>query len=111
MLRLTAVFFVWMASTAYALSDSIANTEAELHEAYELAWSNADDDRRRLLDRAQDAWYVYRAANCELIGDDCFALMAHERAAELRFIGQVLTETNVRTILVHGCLEHQGRTH
>lgn len=97
MLRLTVVFIVWMASTAYALEDSRINQEAELHEAYELAWSESDADHRRLLDQAQRAWYIYRAANCELLGDECYVLMAQERAAELRTIG--LTNTNVRPIV------------
>ena len=43
MLRLTCVFLVWMASTAFALEDSQLNQEAELHEAYVLAWSEADE--------------------------------------------------------------------
>ncbi len=105
MLRMTLVFVVWMASTAYALEDSKINQEAELHEAYAVAWNGADDDRRKLLDRAQAAWNVYRAANCEILGDECYTLMAQERAAELRHIGRSveegcgLTDTNVRTIL------------
>lgn len=90
MLRLTLVFLVWMASTAYALEDSRAYEEAELHQAYEIAWSEADDERRKLLDRAQYAWNVYRAATCEILGEDCYALMAQERAAELRFIGRIM---------------------
>jgi uncharacterized protein YecT (DUF1311 family) len=107
MLRLTLVFIVWMASTAYADEDSRANEEAELHQAYEVAWSEADDERRELLDRAQHAWNKYRAANCQLLGDECYALMAQERAAELRYIGHVLTDTNVRTILRgDGCPDH-----
>lgn len=105
MLRLTLVFIVWMASTASALEDSKINQEAELHEAYERAWNSADDARRKLLDRAQAAWNAYRAANCEILGEECHMLMAQERAAELRHIGRIaeeacgLTNTNVRTIL------------
>lgn len=108
MLRLTMVFFVWMASTASALEDSKINQEAELHEAYAVAWNGADDDRRELLDRAQVAWNAYRAANCTILGDECYTLMAQERTAELRYIGRIgepcgLTDTNVRTILrAHG---------
>lgn len=97
MLRMTLVFAVWMVSTAYALEDTKIVQEAELHEAYELAWDGSDDDHRRLLDHAQRAWYVYRAANCALLGGECYVLMAQERAAELRYIG--LTNTNVRTIV------------
>jgi len=97
MLRLTLVFAVWIASTAYALEDAKIVQEAELHEAYERAWDGSDDDHRRLLDQAQQAWYVYRAANCALLGNECYVLMAQERAAELRYIG--LTNTNVRTIV------------
>jgi hypothetical protein len=84
MVRLTIVFLVWMASTAYALDDADADYDAELHEAYGLAWSESDAPRRRLLARAQRGWSEYRAANCELLGDQCHALMAQERAAELR---------------------------
>lgn len=102
MLRLTLVFAVWLASTAHALEDAKDNQEAELHEAYASAWNGSDADLRRLLDRAQQAWYVYRAATCEILGDECSALMAQERAAELRNIGR-LTDTNDRTILrAHG---------
>lgn len=90
MLRLTFVFFVWMAATAYATEDAKINQEAELHEAYALAWNGADEQRRRLLDRAQHAWNEYRDANCELLGEECHLLMAQERAAELRFIGRLL---------------------
>lgn len=97
MLRMTVVFVVWMASTACALEDSKINQEAELHEAYAVAWNASDDDRRKLLDRAQAAWNAYRAANCGILGEECYTLMAQERAAELRYIG--LTDTNVRTIL------------
>jgi ferric-dicitrate binding protein FerR (iron transport regulator) len=96
MLRLAAVFFVWIASTAWALDDTDADYDAELHEAYVLAWSEADERQRRLLERAQRGWNDYRAANCELVGNGCYALMAQERAAELR---HVLTNTNVRTII------------
>jgi uncharacterized protein YecT (DUF1311 family) len=90
MLRLTLVFFVWMASTAYALDDAADNQEAEMREAYVLAWNEADDQRRELLRRAQRAWNEYRAANCEILGEECFALMAQERAAELRYIVRAL---------------------
>ena len=96
MLRLAAVFFVWIASTAWALDDTDADYDAELHEAYVLAWSEADERQRRLLERAQRGWNDYRAANCELVGNGCYALMAQERAAALR---HVLTNTNVRTII------------
>src|SRR5262245_65625307 len=85
MVRLSIVFLVWMASTAYALDDADADYDAELHEAYVLAWSEADEPRRRLLARAQRGWSEYREASCELLGNDaCRALMAQERAAELR---------------------------
>jgi hypothetical protein len=103
MLRLTAVFFIWMASTAYALEEGDSDYDAELHEAYVSAWNEADRRQRSLLARAQRAWNDYRAANCELLGDECYALMAQERAAELRY----LTKTNVRTILpADGRAEH-----
>ena len=97
MLRLTAVFFIWIASTALALEDADADYDAELHEAYVAAWNEADHQGRGLLARAQRAWKEYRAANCQLLGDECHALMAQERAAELRYLARALTETNVRT--------------
>src|SRR5688500_12668437 len=107
MIRLTVVFAIWMASTAHALSDAKDNQEAELHEAYASAWNGSDAELRRLLDRAQQAWYVYRAATCDILGDECAALMAQERAAELRHIGR-LTDTNDRTILrAHGGGDNQ----
>lgn len=94
MLRLALVFSVWIASTAYALDEwkvaAASNQEAELHEAYVLAWNEADDKRRKLLDRAQHAWNEYRAANCQILGEECYALMAQERAAELRYIVRAL---------------------
>ena len=109
MLRLTFVFFIWMASTAHALGGAADNQEGELHEAYVLAWNEADDESRKLLDRSQHAWSEYRDANCRLIGRECYALMAHERAAELRYILHHLTETNVRTILPgHGADRHSA---
>ena len=98
MLRLSAVFFIWMASTVYALDDRQAIDEAELHDAYIHAWNEGDEQRRKLLERAQHAWHAYRDANCAILGDECRALMAQERAAELRYIAES-TETNERTIL------------
>lgn len=86
MLRLSVVFFIWMASTAYALEDKRAIDEADLREAYVQAWNEADEHSRKLLDRAQRAWNLYRDANCQLLGDECRALMAQERAAELHYI-------------------------
>ena len=95
-----------MASTAYALEDSQLNLEAELHEAYLLAWSEADEEHRELLSLAQHAWNAYRAHNCRLLGDECYLLMAHERAAELRYILRGLTESNDRTIILgHGRID------
>jgi len=100
MLRLAAVFLVWIASTAWAFDDADADYDAEMHEAYVLAWNEADERQRRLLERAQRGWNDYRAANCEIVGSGCNALMAQERAAELRYL---LTNTNGRTILpAHG---------
>ena len=95
MLRLALVFVVWMASTTHALEERYGDPDAELHQAYAAAWNEADDAQRALLERGQRAWYLYRAATCALSGPECHALMAQERAAELRH----LTETNVRTIL------------
>ena len=95
MSRLALVFLVWLASTAYALEDADHDYDAELHAAYAAAWDEADDAARALLGRAQRGWNEYRAATCRVRGERCWALMAQERAAELR----LLTETNVRTIL------------
>ena len=115
MLRLTLVFGVWLASTAYALDEdpdmtAARSQEAELQQVYERVWSAADDDDKILLDRAQLAWSEYRAAHCELAGDDCLAFMAYERVAELRRLR--LTGTNDRTIFAAD--EHadgEGRAH
>jgi uncharacterized protein YecT (DUF1311 family) len=98
MLRLATVFFVWIVSTAHAVDRAAQeNQEAEMHEAYVRAWSEADDQRRELLDRAQHAWNAYRSANCRILGEECYALMAQERAAELRYIG--LRNADDRSIL------------
>lgn len=115
MLRLTLVFCVWLASTAHALDDQAEMTaarsqEAELHELYERVWSAADDENKILLDRAQSAWSAYRQAHCELAGDDCLAVSAYERTAELRQLR--LTNTNVRTIYAADeCADGEGRAH
>jgi hypothetical protein len=93
MLRLTAVFFIWMASTAFALEEGDADHDAELHEAYVAAWNEADHQDRGLLAKAQRAWKEYRAAHCTLLGEECHALMAQERAAELRYLWRALTDT------------------
>ena len=98
MLRLTLVFIVWLASTAYALDERQADADAELHVTYLMAWSEADESVRTLLERSQRGWYEYRAAHCALLGNECFALMAQERSAELRFVTG-LTQTNDRTIV------------
>jgi uncharacterized protein YecT (DUF1311 family) len=96
MLRLTTVFLIWIASTACALDEGdadykaadfdAADLNAELHEAYVSAWNEADHRGRTLLARSQRAWSEYRAANCALLGEHCYALMAQERAAELRLL-------------------------
>jgi uncharacterized protein YecT (DUF1311 family) len=98
MLRLTAVFFVWLASTAYALDERRADADTELHLAYLTAWSATDDGDRFFLEKSQRGWYEYRAGHCALVGDECFALMAQERSVELRFLAR-LTKTNDRTIV------------
>lgn len=95
MLRLTLVFVVWVASTAFALEDSEPDYDAELHAAYAVAWDEADDAARELLARGQRGWNEYRSATCRFRGEHCWSLLAQERAAELRH----LTETNVRTIV------------
>jgi len=88
MFRLTFVFLVWIASTAYAAEKT--DYEAQLHEAYALAWQEADDDARELLNRAQLGWHVYRAANCALLGEECYAEMAARRTSELRELVRML---------------------
>jgi Lysozyme inhibitor LprI len=93
--RLSLVFIVWMASTAFAVDPAEPDYDAELHEAYAAAWDRADERARELLARAQRGWNEYRSATCRSRGEDCWGFMAQERAAELRR----LTETNVRTIL------------
>jgi hypothetical protein len=82
MFRLTLVFAVWVASTAYAGDEP--DYEAQLHETYTLAWQAADDETQEPLNRSQFGWNVYRAANCALLGEDCYAAMAQQRASELR---------------------------
>lgn len=115
MLRLTLVFCVWLASTAYALEDDPEMTaarsqEAELDELYESVWTGAGEAQKILLDRAQVAWSEYRAAHCELVGDDCVAFMAQERVAELRRLH--LTEQNDRTIFAADeRADGEGRAH
>jgi lysozyme inhibitor LprI len=117
MFRLSAVFFIWMASTAYALEDRKAIDEAELQDAYAQAWNEADEQRRNLLDRAQHAWHVYRDANCAILGDECRTLMAQERAAELRYIaeftgtneGTILDSSNCNETRNHGLVAGSGR--
>jgi hypothetical protein len=113
MLRLTVVFFVWLASTAHALDEpemtAARSQEAELQEVYERLWRVADDAHKLVLDRAQRAWSEYRAAHCEMVGDDCLAFMAHERTAELRHI--ILTNTNVRTIFAANECADERRAH
>jgi len=88
MFRLTFVFAVWIASTAYAQEQT--DYETQLHDAFTSAWREADDDARELLHRAQLAWNVYRAANCALLGEDCYAAMAERRATELREVVRTL---------------------
>ena len=108
MFRLTLIFTVWVASTAYALDDADPDYDAELHAAYAAAWDEADDAARELLARAQRGWNEYRSATCRVRGEQCWGLMAQERAAELRH----LTETNVRTILpAHGRAENPSIAH
>ena len=97
MFRLTFVFLVWMASTAYAAEDY----EAQLHEAYALAWQEADDDARELLNRAQLGWHVYRAANCALLGEKCYAEMAAQRTHELRALVRMLVADEPCDDLTH----------
>jgi uncharacterized protein YecT (DUF1311 family) len=98
MLRLTTVFLVWLASTAYAFDERRADADVELHLAYLAAWSANDDDERSLLEKSQRGWYKYRAGHCALLGEECFSLMAHERAVELRLLVG-LTKTHDRTIV------------
>lgn len=72
----------------------------------------ADNDRQlELLETAERAWTEYRNATCELFSerDDedlraeamatCLAFYTRERELELRLMAQVLTFTNVRSIL------------
>lgn len=103
MRKLALVFVVWLASTAYAgLGEVQEDHDVELIEAYVAAWNEASEAQRRLLERSQRAWNEYRRATCALLGHQCAALMAQERAAQLRQLHR-LTESNVRTILpAHG---------
>jgi Lysozyme inhibitor LprI len=71
-----------------------------------------ESDRQiELLQTAERAWLEYRSATCELFSerDDealraeamatCLAFYTRERELELRLMAQVLTFTNVRSIL------------
>jgi uncharacterized protein YecT (DUF1311 family) len=75
----------------------LLEVEGELSEAYQLAWSAADVERRALLERSQVAWFQYRQANCAIMARrfgvlalephaDCLAFMTHERTVELRIV-------------------------
>jgi len=80
--------------------DGVAEAERELSETYRRAWSESDEDRKLLLERAQVAWFQYRQANCVILATrdgvlapephaDCLAYMTHERTAELRIISRL----------------------
>jgi hypothetical protein len=73
MTRLTFVFVIWMASTAYALDDADAGYDAELREAY-AAWSEVDAPRaaelRLLVDKYERSYYC--AAHADR-GEDPFS--------------------------------------
>jgi uncharacterized protein YecT (DUF1311 family) len=104
MLR-AAVLFAFLASMnvqAYACdahpvwSDlAVLKAQHELTTAYERAVENSN--RNELLVTSQQAWEVYREANCALMSDrdgapayealsQCIAFMARERAFELRLL-------------------------
>ena len=84
----------------------LADVERQLSAVYRLAFAEADDESRLVLERAQVAWFQYREANCEILADrvgtmaaqahaECLVIMARERLREL----EALTDTNVRTII------------
>jgi uncharacterized protein YecT (DUF1311 family) len=86
--------------------EGLADVERHLSEAYQSAFTDADDDSRLVLERSQVAWFQYREANCEMLADrvgamaaqahaECLVIMARERLREL----EALTDTNVRTIM------------
>ena len=87
-------------ATAFAhdetLEDCAPDVADEVEALYEEVLQVADVRQRELLETAQQAWLVYRQANCELLGraEDgfatCRAFFARERALELRLLGQVL---------------------
>ena len=105
-MRLIAVLLLSCVHLDVYPCEGLVNVERQLSEVYRLAWDDADQDSRLVLERAQVAWFQYREANCEMLADrlgsmaaqahaECLVLMARERLREL----EALTDTNVRTIL------------
>jgi len=60
MARLTIVFVIWIASTAYAFDDADPDYDADLREAY-TAWNEVDEPRatelRLLVDQYERSYY------------------------------------------------------
>ena len=60
MARLTIVFVIWVASTAFALDEADPDYDADLHEAY-AAWNEVDQPRaaelRLLIDKYERSYY------------------------------------------------------
>ena len=86
--------------------EGLTDVERQLSDVYRLAFAEADDESRLVLERSQVAWFQYREANCEMLADrvgsmaaqahaECLVIMARERLREL----EALTDTNVRTII------------
>jgi hypothetical protein len=67
MARLTIVFVIWIASTAYAFDDAAPGYDAELQEAH-AAWTEVDPPRAAelhyLVDKYERSYYSATHAGC-----------------------------------------------
>ena len=101
MLRYAVLLYVCMTAAAHACGDEVnpASDEAEqkLQDAYERAWSGADEEKRELIARSQLAWRDYRGATCEMHAsreggtspeahEQCLKHMTLERLQDLHLI-------------------------
>ena len=95
-MRRCLILLLCLNTTVFAQSDEIEETPDEVQMMYDEVWQVADLRQQELLQAAQEAWLVYRQANCELLGraEDgfatCSAFLARERVLELRLLSRVL---------------------
>ena len=96
-MRLIALLLLSCCHFDAAYPCELLEVESALSETYQIAWSEADVERRLLLERSQVAWFQYRQANCAIMATrfgviapephaDCLAFMTHERTVELRIV-------------------------